>query len=271
MTDGPVHFTKRELQRLFFAPRFWAALAGAAVLLGLAGPFGTYEALALPARLAYWTTIAAATYFTGVACVFFAARLMSPRAFPRNSHFVIAGALAGIPVALVVAAVNAVVFGQRDEVVSFVPLVFYTMAISAVVSALVPSFTSAHVAATQQDARSVEAIASPSRQPAQLRPRILDRLPPQLRGQISHMTVEDHYVDVCTTRGRAMLLMRLGDAIAETDGVEGLRIHRSHWVAKDAISEVVRADGRLFVRLKDGTMLPVSRTYRSAVRSAGFA
>ncbi|WP_157019276.1 LytTR family DNA-binding domain-containing protein [Mesorhizobium xinjiangense] len=266
MTDGPLQFTKRELQRLFFSPRFWACLAGAAVLLGLAGPFGTYEALALPARLAYWAAIAAATYFTGVACVFFLARTMSPRAFPRHLHFVAAGALAGIPVAVVVTAVNAAVFPARDDVLAFVPLVFYTMAIAAVVSALVPSLAGAHVAAAQQGV----ATGSVGGEREQPRPRIVDRMPADARGELSHMTVEDHYVNVRTTRGGGLVLMRLGDAIAETQGVEGMRIHRSHWVAKNAVRDLVRSKGRLFVRLKDGTMLPVSRTYRSEVRSAGF-
>ena len=74
MTDGPLHFTMRELQRLASAPRFWAAIAGTSVLLGLVGPFGTYEGLRLPARLAYWAATVIATYFVGVATVDFLVR-----------------------------------------------------------------------------------------------------------------------------------------------------------------------------------------------------
>lgn len=42
-------------------------------------------------------------------------------------------------------------------------------------------------------------------------------------------------------------------------------------VASEAVAEAVRRDGRLFLRLDDGTELPVSRSYVSDVREAGLA
>ncbi len=70
-----------------------------------------------------------------------------------------------------------------------------------------------------------------------------------------------------TTRGRALLLMRLRDAIAETAGVEGLQIHRSHWVARSGIAKLLRADARLVVETTAGNRLPVSRSFQSALRT----
>ncbi len=83
--------------------------------------------------------------------------------------------------------------------------------------------------------------------------------------------MQDHYVDVRTDKGGTLVLMRLADAIAETEGVAGLQIHRSHWVALEGIEKAVRRDGRLLLRMRDGTELPVSRTFAPAVREAGFA
>ncbi|EBV3599940.1 LytTR family transcriptional regulator, partial [Salmonella enterica subsp. enterica serovar Virchow] len=90
------------------------------------------------------------------------------------------------------------------------------------------------------------------------------------RGQLTHLSMQDHYVDVRTDNGGAMVLMRLSDAIAETRGVEGLQIHRSHWVALGAVQKAIRRGGRPYVIMKDGTELPVSRSYLDTVRSAGL-
>lgn len=83
--------------------------------------------------------------------------------------------------------------------------------------------------------------------------------------------MQDHYVEIRTDKGGALVLMRLADAIAETEGVAGLQIHRSHWIAIGQVAQSVRLGGRLMLKMKDGTMLPVSRSYIEEVRAAGLA
>jgi hypothetical protein len=262
VTDTPLHFTKRELQRLFFEPKLWAGLSAAAVVLGIIGPFTTYDELRLPGRLAYWAVVTVSTYFTAFGTVFLLVRLFYPREYPGPVAFAAAGAVAGVPVALLVAAINAIVFGT-EEGFEFLVLLPYCVAIAAIVSTVVMVFSAEWV---RRDAPQPDA-AGPSAAP---RPRILDRIPVGQRGRLSHMSMQDHYVDIRTDRGGSLVLMRLADAIAETDGVEGLQIHRSHWVAKNAVERVVRKNGRLFLKLRDGTLLPVSRSYVAAVRAAGL-
>ena len=62
--------------------------------------------------------------------------------------------------------------------------------------------------------------------------------------------------------------MRLNDAIAELDGVEGMRVHRSWWVAMDAVTGTLRRGRGTALLLSNGTEVPVSRSYADAVRSA---
>lgn len=267
MAYSPLQSTMRELQRLATAPRFWAAIAAAALLLGLVGPFGTYEGLRLPARLAYWAATVAATYFVGVAFVHLQSALWSRRrGRPGAAVYALFGAVAGVPVTLAVWALNAAVF--EGGAIPFLPLLAYVVVISAVVSAVVALFMEQFE--RQQAAASVLPVAASPAPSAPRRPRILDRLPPHLRGELSHMTMQDHYVDIRTDRGGALVLMRFADAIAETDPVEGLQIHRSHWVALDQIALTVRLGGRPMLKMKDGAMLPVSRSYLDAVRAAGL-
>lgn len=237
----------------------WTALAGASILLGLVGPFGTYDQLPLAARLAYWTAIVVSTYLAGFVLVNFAVHILFGADRGSVTGYALAGAIAGIPVAGLVALFNRFAFGETSSF-GFVIALPYVVVTAALISALVAFFV--------QKATVEPGAAEISKAPP--RARLLDRLPHEKRGQLSHLTMQDHYVAVHTERGHALVLMRMADAIAETQGVDGLRIHRSHWVARAAVEGVERRDGKLHLRLRDGTLLPVSRSYSEAVRSAGF-
>ncbi|MFA5582141.1 MAG: LytTR family DNA-binding domain-containing protein [Paracoccaceae bacterium] len=102
------------------------------------------------------------------------------------------------------------------------------------------------------------------------RPRLLARLPENLWGEVIRLSSNDHYVEVCTDRGCDSILIRFSDALAELDGVDGLQVHRSHWVARHAIRQSAREGGRVFLELIDGSRVPVSRGYLAAVREAGI-
>lgn len=101
-------------------------------------------------------------------------------------------------------------------------------------------------------------------------PRLYNRLEPSLRDEVVRMSMKDHYVEVRTVKGVQTILLRFADALDEIDGVEGWRIHRSHWVAK-AHAGPVRSEGaRFFMTTPDGEDLPVSRTYLPALTEAGL-
>ena len=108
--------------------------------------------------------------------------------------------------------------------------------------------------------------------PAPVKPvRFLERLPPRLRGADLHaIEAEDHYLRLHTSKGQDLILMRLGDAIEELQGLEGAQVHRSWWVARAAIADVRRGDGRAVLTLAGGIEVPVSRTYARLLREAGW-
>ncbi len=96
-------------------------------------------------------------------------------------------------------------------------------------------------------------------------PLILSRLPAEVHGPLLRMSSRDHYVDVHTALGSASVLIRLSDAIREASLVQGLQVHRSHWVACDAIEGLVRRSGQIRLILRDGTDVPVGRSFRPGV------
>ncbi|MDP1910079.1 MAG: LytTR family DNA-binding domain-containing protein, partial [Hyphomicrobium sp.] len=68
----------------------------------------------------------------------------------------------------------------------------------------------------------------------------------------------------------ALILLRMRDAEAELTGVDGLRIHRSWWVARSAVEKVLR-DGRGYkLRLTNGLEPPVARDRVAALKAAGW-
>lgn len=102
-------------------------------------------------------------------------------------------------------------------------------------------------------------------------PALLQRAKPSLRqANLLAITAEDHYVRLITDAGEDMILMRLADAIQETDPLVGLQVHRSWWVAKTAVTKVNRQGTRAAVTLSNGTKVPISRRRLNDAEKAGF-
>lgn len=115
-----------------------------------------------------------------------------------------------------------------------------------------------------------KAAALPPAAPSSLA-RFLERLPPKLRGgDIWAIEAEDHYLRLHTSRGSDLILMRLADACEELAELEGARVHRSWWVARDAIADVRRRDGAATLILKDASEVPVSRPNAKRLRERGW-
>jgi DNA-binding LytR/AlgR family response regulator len=236
--------------------RGYSASAAAGLFLALIGAFGSDEAPIL-VRLAYWIglCVAGAVVGTGVS-------QLIGREGRADDRPWLYGALtvAGItlPFTVVVWLVSELAFHgvprPRALPVYLGPVFIVTMAMTAL-NFLVQR-------------RPVETHAAPAGAPA---PRFLDRLPAKLRGAELHaVEAEDHYLRLHTSRGQDLILMRLSDAVAELEGIEGAQTHRSWWVAKAAVEEARRGDGRATLKLRGGVEAPVSRAYAKALREAGW-
>jgi DNA-binding LytR/AlgR family response regulator len=86
-----------------------------------------------------------------------------------------------------------------------------------------------------------------------------------MHGDIWAITVRDHYVDVQTSLGKASMLLRFADAVAEAEPTLGTQVHRSHWVAWQGVGSVCREGGKVMLHLKNGSQIPVSRNHRDKV------
>jgi hypothetical protein len=256
--DGSaLQLTLRELRGLYSSLRALAVMAIVGVLLGFAGPFGTFEILPLAGRIAYWVAIVFLTYGSGYGLALLGDRLWG-KGRPTWQRVVIQIVPAGLGTSVVMGLLNVAVFGVDD--IAWGPLmvlVAQSFAISAAVVAV--SFLSARP------------VISPDPTPSPATPPpILERVPLAQRGALLALSVEDHYVDIVTERGKTLVLMRLADAIREAGDAPGLQIHRSHWVATGAVVKAHRSEGKVTLELSNGMRLPVSRGYLPAAKQAGL-
>jgi hypothetical protein len=259
---GNLQLALREMQRHFSDPRVWGAIAVVSAILGFGGPFSTYQTLPLVPRLIYWTAIAISTYATGFLITVSAGRAVRERFRPWIS-VPLRGLMIGPPTTLVVIAVNLLTFGEagltvidwRMLLVSVTLIGTGVTTISEIIVGLV---------------RGAAAAAPPPALAAPEAPAILERMPVHLRGPLVALSVQDHYVEISTTKGKTLVLMRLGDAMRQVGDTKGLQIHRSHWVAVEAVTGVSRTNGKVAVTLKDGRTLPVSRGYMDQAKDAGL-
>ncbi len=90
------------------------------------------------------------------------------------------------------------------------------------------------------------------------------KLSPKIRNsELLAVQAEDHYIRVYTARGSDLISMSFGDAMIALQGYQGSKVHRSWWVALDAIEHVQPDGTSLLLKLKDGLSVPVSRRLKS--------
>ena len=88
----------------------------------------------------------------------------------------------------------------------------------------------------------------------------LQRHAPHLAGaRLLALEAEDHYLRIHADRGSALVLMRLGDAVAALGEVAGWRVHRSFWLASDVPTRAERRGQGWQLVLQIGRAIPVSR------------
>ncbi|MEQ8433085.1 MAG: LytTR family DNA-binding domain-containing protein [Oceanicaulis sp.] len=232
-------------------------ILGVGTFLAILGPFASHG-LGWPRVWFYWVGLIALGAVFG-----FGAGEVLPRLFPklpRLAVYSITAAFVAIPVTTAILHLEGVL-GPRLTVHRVAATYLPVLVISIFVSAV------AYTVAKFTEGQTGGGAAAP---PGAARA-LTDKLPHRLRAApILALTSEDHYLRVRTGAGEALILMRLTDAIAAMEGLDGARTHRSWWVAREAVSDARKGDGRGVLILTDGAEAPVSRTYYPALRDAGW-
>lgn len=259
-------------------PRWFTRLSmalGVGVGLAVLGPYGTYH-LPMLLRLLYWVVIVGLNWVQVVVLIRVMARVPAAQRWPAVMAPILAACVASLVATGEVMlleqwlrpSVREAAGAGTIEVYALVLVITVPVTLLAVklnplarVPNLVESVAEATAPITTQ---TVSRTSTPGAFHA--------RLPAQLRGDLLCLRSEDHYLRVHTSQGDALILMRMSDAEQELAAdCEGLRVHRSWWVAQKAVLDIERrATGGMILVLSTGHRVPVGRSYLGAVRSAGW-
>lgn len=88
-----------------------------------------------------------------------------------------------------------------------------------------------------------------------------------LGGEVLALQMEDHYVRVHRPAGSELILMPLGRAIEAVEA-DGLRTHRSWWVAAHAVAAVEGNARSMRLKLSNGLVAPVARSAVTHLKAA---
>ena len=237
----------------------WASSVG--LLLACIAPFGSFEALHFVQRA-----------FLCLAIAWSSTAIFGPgtrAAMQLNDRFggpvwlaVLASALVlSVPITAITWIVERLVIGAAWSSPPWYDLFFFVLCI------VLPLMAIRFALRERQPASLLAVIPPPTPMGAS---RLAGRLPLKQRGLIVALQAEDHYVRVHTAAGSTLLLMRIGDAIDELDNAEGLKVHRSWWVARAAVCGIISDGRRMRLELSNGLIAPVTREMIPQIRRLGW-
>lgn len=244
-----------------------AATAAVAAVVATIGPFGTFSALPAADRYLYWMIIIPLNWAQVLLAAAAVSRLPFARGWPGTAVAAAGGAAASVPASVEVWCLEAWLRPgpAPPTVLELWPYVLLlTLALALPVFRLSPGSMRFLARPRPEDAPAPLGPAAPAA------PNFLARVPRPLRGAPLCVAAEDHYLRVHTAGGSALILYRMADALADLAGADGLQVHRSFWVAAEAVAGVERSGRRVSLRLTNGLVVPVSRSFLARVRAAGW-
>ncbi|HEU4499367.1 MAG TPA: LytTR family DNA-binding domain-containing protein, partial [Sphingomicrobium sp.] len=204
------------------------------LLLGFAGPFGSYPAFPTATRYAFWLGLTAAGVVAAVA-----ADAVLPLTRLRAGAIRIGSValVSALPMTFVVAWAMSLV--QPGRIYTPQQLLALFWGVAAVQLLVVYATTTASPKADDvEELGPAPALPVSGNEaiPAAFPPALLSRLPPAIGSDIIALETEDHYLRVHAIGGSSLILMRMADAVALLDPRLGAQVHRRWWVAEGAVA-----------------------------------
>jgi hypothetical protein len=241
------NFANRVTALPGFIPLTASGLA-AIVLATITGAFGTI-AMAYPARLGFWSLLIGWNIAKWI--TWFAWRVRRPQDW--RGAAAIGALVINLPLPLEI------------------PLALRLFGVSSAIDPARTWIEAAAISVTLFVALFLARRAGPAKAVIPADTGILFRAGVRDLAEVHGLRAEDHYCRAHLADGRTLLVLaRFADLRAELAGIDGEQVHRGAWVAAAGMDGAVR-DGRAWrLVLTDGTRLPVSDTYLSAVRVRGW-
>ncbi|MGQ3101818.1 MAG: LytTR family DNA-binding domain-containing protein [Sphingopyxis solisilvae] len=243
-----------------------AAMVGLGLLMGLIGPFGTFT-MSTAERMVVWAVWLLAGYVIFRPAGIVARWLCDATGLPAPLGTALALCVGAFALTLVIATMSmGVGFPAVLRWDGFWWLYFYIMIVSAIVTVTMTALFGRGQSNASEPARPTAAAVTAA--VVELASPTLP-LPPGF-GPVRALKGEDHYVRVIGDGREELILMRLRDAIERLGTTDGLRVHRSWWVARGGVTAVQRDGRAAILTLAGGQEVPVSRDMMPQLRAAGW-
>lgn len=215
------------------------------LLLAQIAPYNTHQIGGFLARLAYWGSIIIVSWLSLIV-------VDKPlKALFKWPYFIIGSIstlLMTIPLTAYIILINVTIVGDNfyiDGILSF----WLQIVITSQCVFLLIYFT----------VHNVVKLYGGSEEMAKSSPLFLKKI----AGELLYIKSEDHYLRIVTTAENKLILYKLKDAMhqLEASHIDGMMIHRSHWVAKSAIKSHKKDGRKNLLVLSNDDVLPVSATF----------
>jgi hypothetical protein len=271
------------------AQDWWTQMTGRAglamlfaAILAFLAPFGTYR-FDLMGRVGYWTVQMAAWLVLSVCAEWLVSRISRFRSQSSLRRRIIETGIATFPMIIVVGVANNMMNGwlpYPDEVLElFVSIALIGGGFTYVADRLVGGLAGNRAVTALAPSNALDDVGrhadegsghdhEPSGEDLPSDTALIERLPAHVRADIICLQVEDHYVRVHSRLSSAMVLMRFSDALRGVDHIAGSQVHRSWWVAANAVEGLRRSGRTAQITLCNGLAVPVSAPYLSHVTTS---
>lgn len=232
------------------------------LIIGYLGPFGSYE-MPLQYRLSYWVILIGVGHLiysqiNDLCHWYFDSKIKS-----RVIQFLLPSIFGAALLSFFVEYMSHLFYNLELSIFKnflfFFPKVFILGLVLNFIGLLLDRYQETHkqIATNQQD-----------QDP--LLNNFFNRLPKKLGKELICFSMEDHYLHVHTEIGSHMMLMRMKDALVELKNYNGLQVHRSWWIATDAVIDVKKEARKATLIMKNNMEVPVSQKYLPIIKEANL-
>jgi LytTr DNA-binding domain len=250
----------------------------AGLIIAFLGPFGTFEKLPILWRLGFWISAIVGGFLFHMPIYWLARFFTQSKGWPIWVAIVGSAIIAALPTTVLV---NGIAISLLNSVTTDSILTLYPM----VLALSLPLQVIGHLTAFRGEpdvnvpiisdvpmpiSEPITPTLPPSAKQTQTTSPFFARLPGRLGKDLLCLQMEDHYVRAFTAIGSELILMRMADAARELENYDGLVVHRSFWVARNAVAGWTRDGKNLTLRLSNNKNIPVARDRQPRVKAAGW-
>ncbi len=279
--SGTMKKTLLALKKRLLSPITILGWSVSSLILAVMGPFNTYVVQSFEGRLLFWSSVI--LLGTALATVI---QILIRKAFPKwhlITMTVVAWGIFSVAHWLLVLIIVNKVYGHLE-------LPPYSLIFLIVAGVGATIFTTVYLVSPEtllhdglspdEGGQNSQPPPSPSGpEPVQPAPSVapmppanpfLAQLGPDAGEKLIRLAMRDHYIEVYTEVGQKLVHMRFGDAVSQLDAHNGAQVHRSHWISFDEIKEVVKEGDKLYFRMSDDALVPISRSRKPELKKRGL-